>query len=659
MNLLGAVKHNSYYVEGLNYGQNYDLCVAARYPSGLSGQECQSFQSYFLYPPSCFYQADTGYYPAILCPPLDSTGSVPENFIGYNIYSQGYVYAFLPPETTQYIMDVDPGIYILGLTAVYDLTSYGFPGETGESVMLDLVYQQKYGYYLDFSENWDSGSFDENEWTPTDANWAITYVNGNPAPAAEFSWDPMQTNYSVSLESFPFRGDILQQGKIWLDFDLKLANVNPTGDEKMDLQVWNWDSQVWTTVLSFSNSDGSFSWQSNHVDITAQAMNEVFKIRFNAHGTNSLDILSWFVDNIHVYRVCDAPTDLITYKDYDHITLEWTAPLDPHADWLHWDNGINYAAIGTCACAIDAAARWEPSQLTGLEGTLLTQIAFYPFEANCTYRVRVWQGEMADSLIVDQEVPEPVIDKWNYITLETPVPIDISEELWVGYNSLMLIGGYPMGCDEGPAVDGYGNWMNFDGWQTLLEINWDFNYNWNIEAYIEYPDGSPAKLGYSKSLDNSSDKGNRSLQGYDIYKSTTWPDTFNLIASVEQTITTYDDYDISGINCYKVIAKNILDEDTCYSSYSNESCENVSVPEVSSEKSFKIYPNPAKDKLFIESSSIIKKIQIYDFQGKILLNSAPEAYSTNMDLKTIPNGMYFVEVENDAGRFFEKVIVMK
>jgi hypothetical protein len=40
------------------------------------------------------------------------------------------------------------------------------------------------------------------------------------------------------------------------------------------------------------------------------------------------------------------------------------------------------------------------------------------------------------------------------VTLDTPVSIDITKELWVGYSI------YDWGfaaCDDGPAIDGYGN----------------------------------------------------------------------------------------------------------------------------------------------------------------------------------------------------------
>ena len=102
----------------------------------------------------------------------------------------------------------------------------------------------------------------------------------------------------------------MTEGKIWLDFDLKLDAVQPTGEEMLHVQVWNWDSQAWSTVAEYSNVDGSFDWTSEHINIKSQAMNKVFKVRFHATGVNSINILSWFVDNIHIYRACDAPTEL-------------------------------------------------------------------------------------------------------------------------------------------------------------------------------------------------------------------------------------------------------------------------------------------------------------------------------------------------------------
>jgi hypothetical protein len=98
------------------------------------------------------------------------------------------------------------------------------------------------------------------------------------------------------------------------------------------------------------------------LNIRGQAMDKVFKVRFVAEGANSLNIVSWFVDNIHIYRVCDGPTDLTSMIDWvqSAVILNWVAPETGEIDeWIHYDDGVNYNAIGTGGAAeFDVAARW-------------------------------------------------------------------------------------------------------------------------------------------------------------------------------------------------------------------------------------------------------------------------------------------------------------
>ncbi len=289
-------------------------------------------------------------------------GGMPENLLGYNVYRDGDFVAYTPQTPIDefvaqgYIDEgLQPGIYNYTVTAVYDLTPYGYAGETGESmeegpaeVTVDFCYD------LEFVETWSLGNFDDNNWLTDGANWSVNGQSGNPAPAAEFTWDPIQTNYEVSLTSYPLCAVGMTEGKIWLDFDLKLDAVQPTGEEMLQAQVWNWDTQVWNTVESYSNADGSFGWTAKHINIKAQAMDKVFKIRFNATGVNSINILSWFVDNIHVYRACDAATDLTADAVAQQgIVLNWIAPEGTNIDeWIHWDDGVNSGmSIGTNAQA--------------------------------------------------------------------------------------------------------------------------------------------------------------------------------------------------------------------------------------------------------------------------------------------------------------------
>ena len=66
-------------------------------------------------------------------------------------------------------------------------------------------------------------------------------------------------------------------------------------------------------------------------------------------------------------------------------------------------------------------------------------------------------------------------------------------------------------------------------------------------------------------------------------------------------------------------------------------------------KSMKIYPNPVKDELLIESGELtVKKIKIIDVTGKIVENST--------NVSALPQGIYFVKIETDKGIITQKIV---
>jgi hypothetical protein len=523
-------------------------------------------------------------------------------------------------------------------------------------------------------ETWTLGNFDANNWATDGDNWTINGQEGNPAPAAEFTWDPILNDYSLGLESFPLCAVGMTEGRIYCDFDLKLDDVNPTGEEFLHLQVWNWESQMWTTVKSYSNVDGGFDWMSESVDIKAYSMDKVFKIRFLAQGVYSLNILSWFVDNIHVYRMCDAPTELTVDPEnaYD-LRLNWKNPGGGSiAEWIHYDDGVNFDAIGTGgAVEFDVAARWEPAQLVNYAGAAVTQIAFFPNEAAATYSVRIWTGAGPANLVVDQPVASPVIGSWNYATLDAPFPIDVTQELWIGYY-VNTTTGYPAGCDDGPAIDGYGNMMNFGGWQTLLQINPELDYNWNIQGYVETVVGATVPLSletesYSVpqnvTLDISGDptainpyfngvSSNRLLTGVNVWRSDDGGE-YAIIDFVADPEETYLDegLEFGVIYCYMVQA--VFEGETgdvCESAPSNEDCDGVTVVgDLENEASFTMYPNPATDYVFITSSSELQRVTVYNTLGQLILDEIITGNEYELKTTSYTPGVYMVRVENANG----------
>jgi len=71
---------------------------------------------------------------------------------------------------------------------------------------------------------------------------------------------------------------------------------------------------------------------------------------------------------------------------------------------------------------------------------------------------------------------------------------------------------------------------------------------------------------------------------------------------------------------------------------------------------FKIYPNPAKDFIFIETQDFINKsIEIIDITGKIIVKETIENSLSKINIHHLDNGVYFVKSNN----IIQKVIVQK
>jgi hypothetical protein len=71
--------------------------------------------------------------------------------------------------------------------------------------------------------------------------------------------------------------------------------------------------------------------------------------------------------------------------------------------------------------------------------------------------------------------------------------------------------------------------------------------------------------------------------------------------------------------------------------------------------SLKLFPNPAKDILNIETSLKIEKINVYDASGKVV--KILQNIGKSIDVSTLKTGVYHLEIFTDKGRFYEKVLI--
>jgi uncharacterized repeat protein (TIGR02543 family) len=69
---------------------------------------------------------------------------------------------------------------------------------------------------------------------------------------------------------------------------------------------------------------------------------------------------------------------------------------------------------------------------------------------------------------------------------------------------------------------------------------------------------------------------------------------------------------------------------------------------------FKLYPNPAKDKLYINFNSPITSGVIYDLQGKLVVEIV--AGTTQIDVSNLLNGAYIIKIITSGNIFVDKLI---
>lgn len=69
-----------------------------------------------------------------------------------------------------------------------------------------------------------------------------------------------------------------------------------------------------------------------------------------------------------------------------------------------------------------------------------------------------------------------------------------------------------------------------------------------------------------------------------------------------------------------------------------------------------VYPNPSKDMLNIKSNSIIKSIEIYDVNGRIVQSKISNLETESFDISNFTKGIYFVKIKTEFGEKLEKII---
>lgn len=70
-----------------------------------------------------------------------------------------------------------------------------------------------------------------------------------------------------------------------------------------------------------------------------------------------------------------------------------------------------------------------------------------------------------------------------------------------------------------------------------------------------------------------------------------------------------------------------------------------------------VYPNPVRDRIFVRNARNIKRVSVWDLNGRRIL-SVNRAYESGIDVNSIPAGIYVVDVEDEKGKTTSRKIII-
>ncbi len=607
----------------------------------------------------------------------------PPTLLGYNIWRDGDLVGYVPnPNTLEYYdYFLDPGVYSYEVTGYYDVAP--IPPLNDNSLAAGPVEVTiNYGIPIPFYEPWDQGTFTYHEWE-TEGGWVVSTGFGNPLPSADFqAFTSLLTNYSRSIESQTLSAAIYTCAKVYLDFDYKLLDRNATGDEKLTVELYTNGS--WKKVAEFVN-EGDVDWNSQHFELKG-TMGKAFKIRFRANGVNSIDMLHWYVDNIHVYAVCQPAQDLAGDAQGLNAKLDWKSPNCGNSGVLvklwQWDgdpdNGYYQRYDYAYGVVYDLAAYPDAT---------LEMIDFHHASwgtmGTWQYNIHIVDWNTYTEIAVLGPLTTTGNDIW-----ENGVSLEETDGSGGGLIGIMLeplsnssTDAYPCFSADNSGPDGvsvYGPLPDYSGFGTSgigdflqnLWIRTEFGKGElvsprqvpvsELQAMTRNVNPSYTFNGYLQTNQHAAQVTSNqpsALAGYDVYRKDPNGTEFNKINTALVTDTTYMDLDLNpGKYDYYVLS--VYPECTLSMNSDTVSVDIILGIDPQVTTNFSVYPNPATEVVNIKSSDNITNIEIMNYLGQtVYTKQNVDNKTAKINVTGLMNGVYFVKVTTTQGIRTVKITV--
>ena len=220
-----------------------------------------------------------------------------------------------------------------------------------------------------------------------------------------------------------------------------------------------------------------------------------------------------------------APLNLeITDSSLVNIGLSWETPEAFRIQSITHLNGIPFTGVGNSDNSPVAYFQRFSGQMLSADqehGKTIKSLRFYAFyQGSFQPLVFMTSGTASDTVpdianlsncvLSGPKITTPNTFAWNDVNLfnyngiiedtseVSTITIDTTMDVWFGFIiSEYVAPQFPMGVDNGPAIDGYGNMLSIlgtnnntnsgyvsFGWMTLIENNSDLTFNWGIELNL-------------------------------------------------------------------------------------------------------------------------------------------------------------------------------
>lgn len=442
------------------------------------------------------------------------------DFQGYNLYRNGTVIGSLLTENEYLDENLSLGTYEYGLTAVYD---------QGESSAISKVVQIGAPVMVlnpaainDSVESGTIGTFPlsisnqgliDLEWSVAElpAGVSLSANNGTITPGQsqdiELLYDAQLLYPSLRQLTVFFETNNLNDPTTQLPLTIQI-----TGDpafsfsqDSIDFGMVNLNEQIIRSFQLVNNSQVPAFIYTYSYDYHFQAYASNFHLQpgdtteivvsFSASeiGPYNADVIVeaylnsdqyLFEIPVTAFVMLSMPNSLTGTLSNDTVSLSWYPPgITPGL--LQYGSGGIQTGIGLSGPGtFEAAAKFGPDMLSYYPNESLTHIGFYTWSNYSGFTMKVYAGENAETLLFEQPVDSVAVMGWNDIELETAIPINTNDYLWIGYEISQNDYDYAAGIDFGPAVVGKGDLVRLEGEQWMTLSDYGLPYNWNIRGWV-------------------------------------------------------------------------------------------------------------------------------------------------------------------------------